>query len=98
MFESNRQRKDWNELADAIEQAEEAPQCYNFPDAYFPDKGTSGNAAEFLWAKKMCGECPVRQQCAEYAIKWEADGIWGGMSATERRLIRQERGITLDVA
>ncbi|MEU8537109.1 WhiB family transcriptional regulator [Streptomyces parvulus] len=40
-------------------------------------------------AKKVCNACPVRAQCAAYAIttgeKW---GVWGGMT---QKQLRQKR-------
>jgi WhiB family redox-sensing transcriptional regulator len=39
-------------------------------------------------AKGICKECPVRQNCLEYALdNSERFGIWGGKSARERMLI-----------
>lgn len=41
-------------------------------------------------AKAVCRSCPVRAECADYALTHnEPDGIWGGMSARERRRIRK---------
>jgi len=44
-------------------------------------------------AKAVCGECPVRLACLEYALAArERDGIWGGCTEKERRrIIRQRR-------
>ena len=44
-------------------------------------------------AKSVCGECPVRLACLEYALaERERDGIWGGCTEKERRrIIRQRR-------
>jgi hypothetical protein len=98
MFDTNEQLREWLALGKAIDEAPTVPQCYNFPEAYFPEKGTSGNANEFGWAKKMCGECPVRAQCAEYALKYEEHGIWGGLSSTERREARKRLRIPLRIA
>ncbi|HEY6624164.1 MAG TPA: WhiB family transcriptional regulator [Acidimicrobiales bacterium] len=43
-------------------------------------------------ARRLCAGCPVRPECAEYAV---ADplilGWWGGMSERERRRIRASR-------
>ena len=37
-------------------------------------------------AKQICGTCPVRQPCLEYALKIrEPHGIWGGLNEAERR-------------
>lgn len=58
------------------------------PEAFFPDKGGSSRDA-----KRICGDCPVRQECLEYALENdEFFGIWGGLSQRERRaLIRARR-------
>lgn len=38
----------------------------------------------------LCRACPVQRQCAEYAIEARMDdGIWGGISPMDRRLIRR---------
>ena len=36
-------------------------------------------------AKTYCYRCPVRINCLEYALKAEEYGVWGGMTAVERR-------------
>ena len=37
-------------------------------------------------AKLICGQCPVRQPCLEYALRIrEPHGIWGGLNEVERR-------------
>jgi WhiB family redox-sensing transcriptional regulator len=36
-------------------------------------------------AKKICGSCPVRLKCLDYALTTnERYGIWGGLSPIER--------------
>jgi WhiB family transcriptional regulator, redox-sensing transcriptional regulator len=40
-------------------------------------------------AKTVCARCPVRPQCAAYALKaMEPHGIWGGFTERERTLLR----------
>ena len=54
------------------------------PEAFFPEKG--GSTRE---AKKICGMCPVREACLDYALENdERFGIWGGHSERERRRIK----------
>lgn len=37
-------------------------------------------------AKAICGGCPARPACLEHAVTYpEPDGIWGGVTAAERR-------------
>lgn len=39
-------------------------------------------------AKAICAQCPVINQCREYALAaQEPYGVWGGLSAEERREI-----------
>lgn len=44
-------------------------------------------------ARAVCFACPVREMCLEHAISVrEKHGVWGGLSARERRrLIRRRR-------
>jgi WhiB family redox-sensing transcriptional regulator len=44
-------------------------------------------------AQEICATCPVAQECLEYAINTrQPDGVWGGLTATERhRLIRRRQ-------
>lgn len=55
------------------------------PDAFFPEKG--GSTRE---PKKICLDCPVRQECLEAALaRDERFGIWGGLSERERRKLKR---------
>ena len=58
------------------------------PSVFYP---VEDEAAES--AKVICGQCPVRQPCLEYAlVTRERDGVWGGATERERRrIIRQRR-------
>jgi hypothetical protein len=46
-------------------------------------------------AFEACRNCPVLLSCREYAIKHEGYGFWGGLTAKERKKIRDQRGIQL---
>ncbi len=57
------------------------------PDLFFPERGES--VAE---AKAVCATCVVRAECLAFALEHnERFGIWGGLSARERRAIRRAR-------
>jgi WhiB family redox-sensing transcriptional regulator len=57
------------------------------PDIFYP---ASEEEAEV--AKAVCGVCPVRQPCLEYALSSrERDGVWGGATEKERRRILRQR-------
>jgi WhiB family redox-sensing transcriptional regulator len=59
------------------------------PELFFPE-GTMGPAIEAATgAKRICGSCPVRRQCLEWALRHGADfGVWGGRTEDERRAPR----------
>jgi WhiB family redox-sensing transcriptional regulator len=57
------------------------------PEIFFPRKGESD-----LKAKAVCGRCPVRRECLDWAIGTDQrHGIWGGMSRPERNHEKQSR-------
>lgn len=43
-------------------------------DKFFPERGGSHREA-----KNTCARCPVREECADYAVRTGTSyGIWGG--------------------
>lgn len=43
-------------------------------------------------ARKVCGLCPVRKRCLEFALNNHIHhGIWGGYTTRQRRGIRRDR-------
>lgn len=65
--------------------------CKGFdPEWMFAD------GAEARYAKKVCRGCPVVNDCLAYALDQRIDfGVWGGMTARERRAMRRAAGETL---
>ena len=60
------------------------------PELFFPI-GTTGSAVHQIEnAKAVCRGCPVEQQCLAWALTTGQDaGIWGGLTADERRGLRR---------
>lgn len=63
------------------------------PEIWFPRRGDNSTA----YAKSICGECPVRIKCLNWALATERDawitgtyGIFGGLDPEERRALHQE--------
>jgi WhiB family redox-sensing transcriptional regulator len=50
---------------------------------FFPERGEQAATA-----KAICRRCPVRRECLDVA---QVNGVWGGLSATERKELRQAR-------
>lgn len=43
-------------------------------------------------AKAVCATCPVRSACLEWALATrQQEGVWGGLSESERRRLRRRR-------
>jgi len=41
-------------------------------------------------ARKICGTCPVSDDCLQYALVTnQAAGVWGGLDSGERRRLRR---------
>ena len=56
-------------------------------DAFFPPSEDESLA---MAAKKICGLCPVQEQCLQYALATnQTEGVWGGMSSGDRRRLRR---------
>lgn len=57
-------------------------------DTFYPDQG----ATLPLITRQLCGACPVKVTCLEYALtRNERFGIWGGVSSKRRRELRRGR-------
>ncbi|MEV0449826.1 WhiB family transcriptional regulator [Streptomyces sp. NPDC050600] len=61
------------------------------PELFFP-VGTHGPALlQIEEAKAVCrSRCPVTMQCLRWALEsGQDDGVWGGMSESERRAMKR---------
>lgn len=57
------------------------------PEMFFPTAGESLSGV-----RRFCLECPVRMECAEFAIaRPYLYGVWGGLTKDERAAIRRQR-------
>lgn len=62
-------------------------------DWFFPDEEEDTEtlfSLKVLNAKAICQACPLTKSCLEYALKTSSlQGIWGGTTKHERKLIRR---------
>jgi hypothetical protein len=74
----------------------EAPLCAQTGngDAWFPEQGYGTNG-DIVYARNICNNCIHKIECAEWGIHKERFGVWGGLTAYDRTIIRRKRGIVL---
>lgn len=61
---------------------------------YTPEsiRATAVREREIEAAKRVCRRCPVLNACREWALDTgEPYGVWGGLTAAERRVARARR-------
>ena len=60
------------------------------PDLFFPVAVGGSASSQVNRALRICGGCPVRQACLDFAMRTrEPAGIWGGTTPEERiRVLR----------
>lgn len=75
MFDVHFNTPDW--MNDAL-----CAQVGGASDLWFPEKG--GYNAE---AHAICGRCPVREVCLQYALENDLAGVWGGTSERTRHVM-----------
>lgn len=61
-------------------------------ESFYPEDSSS----VMRTASRVCQNCEIINECAEYAIKHEAHGVWGGMLPTHRREYRKKHNIVLE--
>jgi WhiB family redox-sensing transcriptional regulator len=59
------------------------------PNLFFPIGTTGAALGQMEEAKRICRRCPEQIQCLAWALEQGvADGVWGGTTPDERRVIR----------
>lgn len=46
----------------------------------------------YRYARQVCETCPHKIECAEWGLRNENYGMWGGLSPADRKAIRSKRG------
>ena len=66
--------------------------CKDHPHADYWFADTKNAADEAAYARAVCAVCPVASRCFSYAMSHpEVEGIWGGVTAPERRRARETK-------
>lgn len=53
---------------------------------FYPEDGQN-----YREAVALCLDCPVRKECAEWAIQHYEYGCWGGLTEQNRKIIRKNK-------
>jgi WhiB family transcriptional regulator, redox-sensing transcriptional regulator len=60
------------------------------PELFFPISAAGQAVQQVKLAKAICARCEIQQACLGYALDADqVQGVWGGTTDHERRLIRQ---------
>lgn len=66
-------------------------------DVFYQAYDNKTTAREVADLKEMCSNCNIVTECANYSIKHEKYGFWGGLTPFERRTIRNKAKIRLNL-
>jgi WhiB family transcriptional regulator, redox-sensing transcriptional regulator len=60
------------------------------PELFFPISSAGPAIRHVSMAKAICARCEIQQECLRYALDaGPVQGVWGGMTERERRVLRQ---------
>ncbi|HET8690216.1 MAG TPA: WhiB family transcriptional regulator [Candidatus Saccharimonadales bacterium] len=72
----------WPEEGKCYEQAD--------PELFFPaGEKSKEHRSQIEEAKSYCRRCDMAELCLAWAMAKEDHGVWGGMSANERRAVKR---------
>ena len=69
-----------------------ACRAHPFPDWWFASPNPAAPDHDgFRRARGVCGRCPVREECLQWAVENnETEGLWGGMTWGQRKKLRRQ--------
>ena len=73
----------------------EEPRCKGVDtEMYYPVEAST-HFPEKKLIVSICGSCVHQAECADWGIRHERFGIWGGLNETQRKEIRKQKNIVL---
>lgn len=64
------------------------------PNSVYNNRPTKRVLGQWDKAKIICGNCPVRRQCARDHLG-EIEGVWGGLDPAQRMILRKEHSVNV---
>lgn len=59
------------------------------PNLFHPTRKNPLRPREERLVARLCGSCPVREECLDYALEHHEKGIWGGTTENQRKQMRR---------
>ena len=59
------------------------------PELFFPVGADKHNERQIGLAKEVSARCLVQEQCLEFALRTNQEGIWGGLTEEERKAMKR---------
>lgn len=85
-----RQSKEVQQLQSRLNEAiiEHGAPCDGYSEEFYAD---SEDRMSLKMAKFICAQCPIKQECLDYAMAAQEEyGVWGGLTAEERKWFYHE--------
>ncbi len=76
-------------------QPDDEPQCMDTPWLFDWDFHGVPPTDALTDVREICGDCPFQAECADWGIRHEAHGVWGGLVPKERETLRRAQRIKL---
>ena len=71
----------------------DTPNCESTDsDAFFVPDG-QGTYTDVNMLRRICGTCPVKSECLDYALRHEVLGYWGNTTENQRKQLRKQLNI-----
>lgn len=71
---------------------EDAACKFTDTDSFYPESAGEATVINKVLVR-ICNDCPIVNECAEYAIHNEQHGFWGALSPRARAGIRKRKNI-----
>lgn len=59
------------------------------------DKKAGMSEIDYNASKRICNSCIHINDCAEWGVKHEVHGVWGGLTPQDRERVRRDRKMTV---
>lgn len=58
-----------------------------------PDNSRNAITQNLPMLKKICGNCRVQNECLDYALRHDVQGVWAGTHHEQRKRMRKQLGL-----